>query len=355
VTTVIERLGVNVGRTGAVTPVAELEPVDVSGTTVSRASLHNWDQVARLGLRVGDRVLLEKAGEIIPQILGVTESAGGKLIEAPTTCPSCGSELVRDEGKVVLRCPNKLACPAQLLAALEFFAGRGQMNIDGLGEKVAFALMEAGLVKNVADLLVLTAEQLEGLERFAETSAANLVRAIADARDKATFSRLLAALGIPHVGGVASKAIAQRYRSIGELLALVDDGERDFVETVAEIEGIGEVIAASLRDFLLDAHSREVLNLLRARGLDPVEAVARASDGPLSGKTFVITGTLSKPRGDVARDIEAAGGKVVGSVSKKTDYLVAGDKTGKAKLTAAEKHGVEVLDEAALQLLLARS
>jgi DNA ligase (NAD+) len=352
VTTILRALGVNVGRTGAVTPVAMLEPVEVSGTTVSRASLHNWDQVARLGLGPGDRVLLEKAGEIIPQILGVTESASGAQFAAPTVCPSCGSELVRDEGKVVLRCPNKLACPAQLLAAIGFFAGRGQMNIDGLGEKVARALIEAGLVKNVADLLVLTTEQVEGLERFAETSAANLVRAIGEARDKATFSRLLAALGIPHVGGVAARAIAQHYRSIGELLALVDDPDRDFVEAIAQIEGIGAVIATSLRDFLVDPHSREVLRLLRERGLDPVEDVAAPTDGPLSGKTFVITGTLSKPRGEVAKDIEAAGGKVVGSVSKKTDYLVAGDKTGKSKLTAAEKHGVEVLDEAALQALL---
>ncbi len=353
VTTVVQGLGINVGRTGAVTPVAMLEPVELSGTTVQRASLHNWDQVAKLGLGPGDRVLIEKAGEIIPQVLGVTERASDKVFEPPTRCPSCDSELVRDEGKVVLRCPNNLSCPAQLLAALQFFAGRGQMNIDGLGEKICRALMDAGLVANVADLFALGAEQLEGLERFAETSAANLVRAIDDARRNATFSRLLAALGVPHVGGVAARAIAQRYRSMGELLALADDPDRDFVELLGEIDGIGEVIATSLRDFLHEPHTRTVLALLREHGVDPVEQVAEvAEDAPLAGKTFVITGTLSRPRAEIAKTIEAAGGKVVGSVSAKTDYLVAGDKTGKSKLTAAEKHDVEVIDEAALDALL---
>lgn len=353
VTTVVNALGINVGRTGAVTPVAELEPVELSGTTVKRASLHNWDQVARLGLGPGDRVLLEKAGEIIPQVLSVTERATDKVFAAPTTCPSCGSPLVRDEGKVVLRCPNSLACPAQLLAALQFFAGRGQMNIDGLGEKICLALMDAGLVANVADLFVLEPTQLEALERFAETSAANLVAAIARARETATFSRLLAALGIPHVGGVASKAIAQRYPSIDALLALADDPERDVVEALSEIDGVGAVIAASLGDFLADTHSREVLDLLKARGVDPVEEVVEVdADAPLAGKVFVITGTLSAPRSEFARRIEAAGGKVAGSVSSKTDYLVAGDKTGKAKLTAAEKHKVTVVDEAGLAELL---
>ncbi len=353
VTTVVQGLGINVGRTGAVTPVAMLEPVELSGTTVQRASLHNWDQVAKLGLGPGDRVLIEKAGEIIPQVLGVTERATDKVFQAPTRCPSCDSELVRDEGKVVLRCPNSLSCPAQLLAALQFFAGRGQMNIDGLGEKICQALMDAGLVTNVADLFALEAEQIEGLERFAETSAANLVRAIDDARKNATFSRLLAALGVPHVGGVAARAIAQRYRSMDELLALADDPDRDFVEVLGEIDGIGEVIATSLRDFLHEPHTRKVLALLEERGVDPVEEVEEvAADAPLAGKTFVITGTLSRPRAEIARSIEAAGGKVVGSVSAKTDYLVAGEKTGKSKLAAAEKHDVEVIDEAALSALL---
>jgi DNA ligase (NAD+) len=353
VTTVVRGLEINVGRTGAVTPVAELEPVELSGTTVKRASLHNWDQVARLGLGPGDRVLLEKAGEIIPQVLSVVESASKRRFKPPTHCNECGTELVREEGKVVLLCPNHLACPAQLLAELTFFAGRGQMNIDGLGEKVARALLDAGLVENVADLFVLTPEQLMELERFAETSARNLVEAIGRARDTATFSRLLAALGVPLIGGVAARAIAQRYRSMKELLALVDATDSDgFIAALSEIDGIGETMARSLDAFLRDPHTREVLALLEARGVAPVEPVAEAADGPLAGKTFVITGTLSRPRADIAADIEAAGGKVTGSVSKKTDYLVAGDNTGKTKLAAAEKHKVEVLDEAGLARLL---
>lgn len=367
-TTTLEGLEINVGRTGAVTPVAMLTPVDVSGTTVKRASLHNWDQVERLGLGPGDKVLIEKAGEIIPQVISVVKSAKTERFVPPRECPSCGSALSREAGRVVLLCPNRMACPAQLLASIQFFAGRGQMNIDGLGEKICLQLIDAGLVKNVADLFTLEVGQLSGLERFAETSAQNLVEAIATARDKATFSKLLAALGIPLIGGVAAKAIAAEYPSLSALFSLLDassteasdrdtsgaeDGvQSGFVETVAKIDGIGETMAASLERFLRDPHVREVLELLRARGVDPVEPRRENADGPLTGKTFVITGTLTRPRADIARDIEAAGGKVVGSVSKKTTYLVAGDNTGKSKTDAAAKHGVTVIDEAGLAALL---
>ncbi len=358
-TTRVTGLEINVGRTGAVTPVAELEPVELSGTTVQRASLHNWDQVERLGIGEGDRVLVEKAGEIIPQVLSVVESSDGERFSPPTHCPSCDSELSQQEGKVVLTCPNNLACPAQLLASLQFFAGRGQMNIDGLGEKVAQALLDAGLVKNVADLFALRKEHLLELERFAETSARNLIEAIESARKTATFSRLLAALGVPLVGGVAAKAIAQRYRKMENLLALIDRTDpttaeelSDFVHELKEIEGVGQAIALSLERFLRDDHSRQVLALLAERGVDPEEPEARGGDGALAGKTFVITGTLSRPRSEISRRIQDAGGKVTGSVSKSTDYLVAGENTGKAKLTAADKHGVEVIDEAALARLL---
>ncbi|MCG8423365.1 MAG: NAD-dependent DNA ligase LigA [Proteobacteria bacterium] len=357
VTTVVVDLEINVGRTGAVTPVAILEPVDISGTTVKRASLHNWDQVQRLGLGRGDRVLLEKAGEIIPQVLEVVKRASDQAFEAPTECPSCHTTLTREEGKVVLTCPNALSCPEQLLASLEFFAGRGQMNIDGLGTKICQALLDAGLVHNVADLFILTKKQLLALDRFAEMSAQNLLVAIAAARDNATFSRLLAALGVPLVGGVAARAIAQRYRSMNELLALIDSTRPDqgFVEALTEIDGIGNVMARSLEKFLRDPNTRTVLALLVERGVNPVEPVAPSGQGHLNGNTFVITGTLSRPRSEIKKSIEAAGGKVVTSVSKKTDYLVAGEKTGKSKLTAAEKHGVEVLDEAALDGLLAQA
>lgn len=354
VTTVVKELEVNVGRTGAITPVAILEPVDISGTTVQRASLHNWDQVARLGLGPGDRVLLEKAGEIIPQVLAVVESASDERFETPTECPSCGHELTREDGRVALLCPNKLGCKAQLRAGLEFFAGRDQMNIDGLGEKLCQALLDAGLVNSVADLFTLQKSDLLKLERMGETSAQNLLDAIDKARKEATFSRFLAALGIPLVGGVAAKNIARHYRSMGELLALIDahpPGE-GFVEALTEIDGVGSVMAASLEKFLRDPSARAILELLAERGVDPVEPEAEIVSGGLGGKTFVITGTLTRPRSDIKRAIESAGGKVVGSVSKKTDYLVAGGDTGKTKLAAAAKHGVAVIDEQGLDELL---
>jgi DNA ligase (NAD+) len=356
VTTVVLALECNVGRTGAVTPVARLEPVDVSGTTVSRASLHNWDQVARLGLGTGDRVLLEKAGEIIPQILAVTVTGDGARFVAPIRCPSCDTALEREDGKVVLVCPNRLGCPAQQLAAIEFFGSRGQMNIDGLGEKLVAQLIGASLVADVADIFDLAVAPLEKLERFGKQSAQNLVAAIATARKAATFSRLLSALGIAHVGGVNAKLIAARYHRLSSLRAAAAcKSPQELVAELCEIEGIGEVIAVAIDGFLRDPHVVVVLDKLAARGVDPLEPVVeRAHDGPLSGKTLVVTGTLSQPRADVQKRIEAAGGKIVGSVSKKTSYLVAGADTGKTKLEAAEKHGVAVLDEAGLEALLVR-
>jgi DNA ligase (NAD+) len=354
VTTRLLDLEPNIGRTGAVTPVAILDPVDVSGTTVSRASVHNYDQVLRLGLGKGDRVLIEKAGEIIPQILAVTEKGPGPAFEAPTACPSCGSPLEREEGKVALLCTNRLGCPAQQLGAIEFFASRGQMNIDGLGEKVVAQLVSAGLVKDVADLLVLKWEDIAELERFADQSAKNLVAAIAKAKETATFSRLLAALGIAHVGGVLAKPIAQKYGQLSAMRAAAQAKDSAaFVAELTDIEGVGETTAEGIDRFLRDAHVQVVLDKLVERGLDPKEPVVAVSDGPLVGKTFVVTGTLSKPRTDVQKAIEAAGGKVAGSVSKKTTYLVAGADTGKTKIEAAEKYGVAVIDEAGLDKLLA--
>jgi len=353
VTTILRDLEPNVGRTGAVTPVAVLDPVDVSGTTVSRASVHNYDQVQRLGLGRGDRVLIEKAGEIIPQILGVTEKGPGPAFETPTVCPSCGSPLEREEGRVALACTNRLACPAQQLAAIEFFASRGQMNIDGLGEKVVAQLVAQGLVHDVADIFTLTWEQLDSLDRFAEQSAKNLVAAIDKARHAATFSRLLAALGIAHVGGVAAKAIAAKYRRLSLLRAAAAAKESGaFVDELSEIEGIGGVIALAVDRFLRDPHAAAILDKLDRLGIDPEEQVAAVTEGPLTGKTLVVTGTLTQPRADIQRRIEEAGGKVAGSVSKKTSYLVAGADTGKTKLEAAQKHGVAVIDEVELEKLL---
>jgi DNA ligase (NAD+) len=343
-----------VGRTGAVTPVARLDPVELSGTTVARASVHNWDIVARLGLGHGDRVLLEKAGEIIPQILGVTEKGEGPAFTAPVRCPSCDSELVREEGRVALVCPNRLACPAQQLGAIEFFASRGQMNIDGLGEKVVAQLVETGLVRDVADLFVLTAEQLEKLERFGKLSAGNIIAAIARSKADATFARLLAALGIPNLGGVLARPIAEKYGTLSALrvAAAAKDSEA-FVAELCEIDGIGETIALHVDRFLRDPHAAAVLDKLVERGIDPRQPVRAVTEGPLTGKVLVVTGTLTAPRADVQKRIEAAGGKVAGSVTKKTTYLVAGEETGKAKLEAAHKHGVQVITEQQLDELLA--
>jgi DNA ligase (NAD+) len=354
VTTTLLDMEINVGRTGAVTPVALLEPVDVSGTTVSRASVHNWDQVARLGLGRGDRVLLEKAGEIIPQILGVTEKGPGPAFDPPTECPFCHHALEREAGRVALLCPNRLGCPAQQLAAVEFFASRGQMNIDGLGEKVVAQLMDANLVKDVSDLFVLTELQLLRLERFGKASAKNLVDAIAKAAKDATFARLIAALGIPNVGSVIARPLAEKFGTLTAMraaAAAVDSAA--FVEALSSIEGVGDTIAVNVDKFLRDENAIIILDKLAARGVDPAQPISTTTGGVLTGKTFVVTGTLSKPRADVQKAIEAAGGKIAGSVSKKTSFLVAGEDTGKTKLDAAQKNGVTVIDEATLERLLA--
>ncbi|MEO8840433.1 MAG: NAD-dependent DNA ligase LigA [Kofleriaceae bacterium] len=354
VTTILREIEINVGRTGAVTPVAVLDPVDVSGTTVSRASVHNWDQVSRLGLRIGDRVTIQKAGEIIPEILNVTVAAKGKLIAAPTQCPFCKSELEREEGRVVLMCPNRIGCPAQRLGAIEFFASRHQMNIDGLGEKVVAQLVEAGLVSDIADLFSLTTIKLLGLDRFGKLSADNLVAAVAAAKKAATFSRLLSALGIPNVGSTLAKPIAAKYRKLSTLReAAAEKSSEELIAELNDIEGIGETIAMHVDKFLREPHVAKVLDKLAAHGLDPEEPVTVVGEGPLSGKTLVVTGTLSAPRADVQKRIEAAGGKIAGSVSKKTTYLVAGADTGKTKLEAATKNGVQVITEEELEALLA--
>jgi DNA ligase (NAD+) len=353
VTTILREIEINVGRTGAVTPVAILDPVDVSGTTVSRASVHNWDQVARLGLRIGDRVTIQKAGEIIPEILNVTVAAKGDLIAPPTECPFCKSELEREEGRVVLMCPNRIGCPAQRLGAIEFFASRHQMNIDGLGEKVVAQLVEAGLVADIADLFSLTTIKLLRLDRFGKLSADNLVAAVAAAKKAATFSRLLSSLGITNVGSTLAKPIAAKYRKLSTLReAAASKSSEELVAELNDIEGIGETIAMHVDKFLREPHVAKVLDKLAAHGLDPEEPVTVMGEGPLSGKTLVVTGTLTAPRADVQKRIEAAGGKVAGSVSKKTTYLVAGADTGKTKLEAATKNGVQVISEEELEALL---
>jgi DNA ligase (NAD+) len=348
VTTKVLELEVNVGRTGAVTPVAVLEPVELSGTTVSRASLHNWDEVKRKGLGRGDTVLIEKAGEIIPQIVAVTVRASDEVFEAPRECPSCGEALVRAEGEVALRCINKISCRAQLVEGVQFFAHKGAMNIDSLGPKLVAQLIQNGIVRDVADLFDLRAAELETLERMGPKSAENIVRGLEKAKRDATLSRLLVALGIPHVGEVAARAIAQRFEDFREM---ANAPQKELEARLEGVRGVGAVIAAAVAEFFAEPRNRAVLQKLCDRGLNPREPRA-AVGGPLAGKTFCVTGTLSKPRGDVKKDIEANGGRFVTAVTKGTDYLVAGEDTGEAKLASARKHGTQVITEAGLYALM---
>ena len=251
-------------------------------------------------------------------------------------------------------CPNRIGCPAQRLARSSSSASRHQLNIDGLGEKVVELLVDAKLVGDVADLFALTQKQLEKLDRFGELSASNLIEAIATAKKAATFSRLLSALGITNVGTVLAKPIAARYGTLSALRAAAAAKSSDeLVAELHDIEGIGETIAKHVDKFLRDPHVAVVLDKLAGHGIDPKEVVTAVTDGPLSGKTLVVTGTLTQPRADIQKKIEQAGGKVAGSVSKKTTYLVAGADTGKTKLEAAQKHGVTVIDETELEHLLA--
>jgi DNA ligase (NAD+) len=352
---------VNVGRTGAVTPVAILDPVELSGTTVKRASLFNWDEVRRLDVRVGDLVVVEKAGEIIPQVIEAIAKArtgNERPIESPTSCPSCTSPLARRPGEVILRCQNR-SCPEQRWKAIQFFCARGAMNIDGIGEVLTQELVRKGLVVDPADIFDLTLEKLAPedsdaaairVERMARKSAENLIAAIARAREQATLSRLLIGLGIPHVGVVAARAIAARF---GSLDALCDASLASRRDSVAAIDGVGPVIAEALANYLDDEENTRLLARLRERGVSPREPTLRlAGAGPLGGQRVCVTGKLSRPRSDIQREIEEAGGQFVTSVGKNTDILVAGADVGKAKLDSARKLGTRVVDEDTLARLL---
>ena len=343
-------LEVNVGRTGAVTPLGHFTPVELGGTTVKRASFFNWNQIRRLDVAVGDAVLIEKAGEIIPYVITVVERGAQRApIEEPTRCPSCDTPLARDEGEVVLRCPNAFGCPEQRARTIEFFGTRDAMNIENVGPKLVEQLIAAGLVADVADLFDLTVEKLRPLERMAQKSAENVVASIDKARRGATLSRLLTGLGIPKIGEVWARAVAERYRSLEALVARTPD---EVDADLQALHGFGTERAAQVSGFLREPRNRALLERLVARGVSPTEPVA-AGAGPLQGISVCVTGALSRPRGEIQAAIEAAGGRFDKTVKKGTTYLVAGADVGATKLKDAEKKGTRVIDEAALERLLA--
>jgi DNA ligase (NAD+) len=336
---------VNVGRTGALTPQALLEPVNVGGVTISRATLHNEDYIKEKGILVGDEVIVERAGDVIPQVVRAIpqERAGNEYpFEMPENCPVCGEPVSRPEGEAVTRCVNA-RCPAQALEHIIHWASKAAMDIEGLGEKVATKLFDLSLIRDAADIYGLGAEQLEPLEGFGEKSAENLVRAIERSKEQ-PFSRVLFALGIRHVGSVTAGLIAGRFGG-EDLLRGVS------VEQLTKIEGIGEVVARAVVDyFALEDNRSLVVRLIRA-GLDLQRTTGASQEGPLAGRRVVITGTLSRPRSYFVERLEDAGGTFTSSVSKNTDYVLAGEGAG-SKLKSANSLGVPVLDETAFEELL---
>lgn len=339
-TTVLRAIRVNVGRTGALIPYAVMDPVVVGGVTVRQATLHNQDDIARKDLRVGDRVVIQRAGDVIPQVVAplVQERTGVEVpFVMPTRCPSCGTEVVATEGEVQVRCPNR-SCPDQILQSIEHFASRGAMDIEGLGEKTLAKLLTEGRITNIADLYRLREDDLVTLEGFKETSARNLVAAIGASRAQ-PWPRVIYALGIRHVGEVTAEAVAAVVPSLDALLAASP-------EDLARAEGVGPVVAGSIVDFLSSEANRETLMRLRDSGLQVEHEVPEApAAGPLLGLTVVITGGLDAfSRDDAKRAVARAGGKATESVSKKTSFVVAGRDAG-SKLQKAQELGVPVLDE----------
>ena len=346
-TTTLADIRVQVGRGGTITPVADLEPVELAGTIVRRASLHNADEIARKDIRIGDVLVVEKAGKVIPHVVRVEKhlrKGRQRSWEFPTECPECGTAVVKDEDGVYIRCPNVI-CPARCRERLRFFASRGAMDIEGLGDKLVEQLVATDLVKDYADLYALTAEQLEPLERMGKKSAAALVEQIAASRSRGLV-RVLNGLGIRHVGPRVATLLSERFPTI-EALQAASAAE------LANVPEIGEIIAASVHEWLQGDYGRRTIAGLRAAGvrLDVPEA-DRVAGGPLTGKTLVVTGTLAGfSRQEAEQAIRKAGGRASSSVSKKTDYLVAGEEAG-SKLATAKKLGVPVIDEAELRRLL---
>jgi DNA ligase (NAD+) len=348
-TTRVNDIFITVGKSGALTPTAALEPVQIAGTTVSRVGLHNAEEIARKDVRIGDTVVVEKAGKIIPHLVRVEKHLrppDSAPFEYPTKCPDCGADVEKDPEGVFIRCPNP-SCPAQLGERLLYFASRSAMDIEGLGEKLAYQLIAEGLVRELADLYELTEDKLTQLERMGTKSAQKLVANIAASKSRG-LARLLNALSIRHVGTRVAATLAGHFGSMDALLAasLVD---------LSEVEDVGSVIAESVHQFLHNEAGVKTIERLRAAGLDmtaPLKPRAAEATGPLAGKTIVVTGALERfTREEIQALIEQHGGKAGSSVSKKTDYLVAGADAG-SKLAKAQQLGVPILDEAEFQRLL---
>ncbi|HKJ71066.1 MAG TPA: NAD-dependent DNA ligase LigA [Gammaproteobacteria bacterium] len=344
----IDWIEASVGRTGKITPVAHLDPVEVGGATVSRASLHNQDEVERKDARVGDWVMIRRAGDVIPEVVSVITDKrpeGTEPYRIPAQCPVCGSDVVHPEGEVDAYCSGGLACPAQRHGAILHFASRGALDIEGLGEKLAMQLIDTGLVETPADLFRLTREQLEGLDRMAEKSADNLVNAL-EASKHPPLDRFIYALGIDLVGQATAGTLARRLGS----LAAIRSADRDTLENLPDI---GPAVADAIVTFFAQERNRKVLDQLAGLGVEPEGPEQEAVEGPdLSGLRLVLTGTLERwTREEATEALEARGARVTGSVSSKTDYVVAGEDAG-SKLDKAREQGVAVLDEAGLERLL---
>ncbi|MCA3241674.1 MAG: NAD-dependent DNA ligase LigA [Rubrivivax sp.] len=342
-------IDIQVGRTGKLTPVAKLEPVFVGGTTVSNATLHNLFELRRKGVRVGDAVIVRRAGDVIPEVVGRMPGERAAYVpnfRMPSACPVCASPVKREQGSLEHRCTGGLFCAAQRKQALLHFAGRRAMDIEGLGDKLVDQLVEAGLVRTLPELYTLGIAKLSALERMADKSAANLLAGLEKSK-QTTLARFLFALGIRHVGESTAKDLARHF---GQLDALMDAS----VEQLLQVNDVGPIVAESVQQFFAQPHHREVIERLRAAGIHWPEATIDADQPkPLAGQTLVLTGTLpSMGRDEAQALIEAAGGKVSGSVSKKTSYVVAGAEAG-SKLAKAQELGVPVLDEAGLRALLA--
>jgi len=340
--TTVEAIEFQVGRTGSITPVARLKPVFVGGVTISNATLHNMDEVRRKDVRAGDTVFIRRAGDVIPEVVRVLAERRVKNalpVELPKSCPVCGSDIIRPEGEAVARCSGGLFCAAQRKEAIKHFASRKAMDIDGLGDKIVEQLVDLGFIHNPADLYKLDADRLASLERMGDKSANNLVDALAKSRET-TLNRFIYALGIREVGEATARNLAMEFKTLQAIRQASD-------EQLQSTPDVGPVVASYIKSFFQQPHNNEVVDALVEAGIHWPDIEIDESESPVSGKTFVLTGSLSRPRSEYKELLLQAGARVSGSVSKNTDYLVAGEKAG-SKLTKAESLGVEVLDEQSL-------